>query len=166
MIQALSKGTILWRSLVAIILTGVLSPLLLALGAAVLALLTEGQGHPPRSISNIAGFVGVIWVFGSLVATGCALLLGLFVEYPKMKWLMKSKPVGWTRYLLMSIGGAEILIVSLTMISVAIQPPAHISDIVDGLLFVTFAAAIGGACSAAFWWKIVALPVLQARAAS
>jgi len=145
----------------AIILTGVISPFLLAVGSAAFFMLAE---HSIKNSGGVIAFVGVVWFFGSIVATVCAVLLGLFVEWPKLKWLTKLKQAGAKRSLFVSIVAAEILLLSALTISTALQPSSQFSNGADkGALFVVIAAAIGGACSAAFWWKLILVPMRRTR---
>lgn len=157
----IGRGTFLRRALIAIVLTGIVSPLLLAVGTAAFFLFADKGNNPPHDATSALGFVAIIWFFGSLVGTACAALLGLFVEWPKVKWL-KSSAI-W-QHLLTSMAGAEILLLTWTAISVAIRPPSSISsELGSGVLFVAIAAAIGGGCSAVFWWKLVTTPMRKAK---
>ena len=158
-IKNLGRGALIGHALMAMLLTGIFAPLLFAIVALIVFLL--GSDLPRPGVSGGLGFLGVMWFFGSLVATACAALLGLFVEWPKVKWL-KSRRI-WP-HLFMSIAGAEILLVSAMTISTALQPPSELSnEIGEGVLFVVIAAAIGGTCSAMFWWKFVMTPMRQLR---
>ncbi|CAN5415612.1 hypothetical protein BH11PSE5_BH11PSE5_07880 [soil metagenome] len=158
-IENLGRGTLIGRALMAMLLTGIVAPLLFAIVAAMVFLL--GSYLPRPGVSGGLSFLGVIWFFGSLVATAFAALLGLLVEWPKVKWL-RSRRI-WP-HLFMSIAGAEILLVSAMTISTALQPPSQLSnEIGKGILLVVIAAAIGGACSAMFWWKFVMRPMRQLR---
>lgn len=161
--QVIGRGRFVGRSLVAMLLTGLFSPLLLAMGTAVFFFIIE---HSIKKMDGVAAFVGTVWFFGSFVAMPCAVLLGLLVEWPKIKWLMGLKPAGIRGSLFLSIAGAEILLLSGLTISAALQPPSQFSDgIGEGFLFVAVAAAIGGGCSGAFWWKLVVMPMRRARGA-
>lgn len=159
----MGRGTLILRALLAVILTGVVSPLLLAIGTAVV-FLSEDSNHPPHSVANTLGFIGLIWFFGSFVGVACATMLGLLVEWPKMKWLKSS---GIWPHILISITGSEILLFSWALISILAENPSRIvNEVGSGLLFVAIAAAIGGMCSAVFWWKLVVRPMRESREVS
>ena len=158
----MGRGTLIRRALLAVILTGVVSPLLLAIGTAVVFL--SDSNHPPHSVANTVGFIGLIWFFGSLVGVACATVLGLLVEWPKMKWLKSSEI--WPN-ILISITGSEILLFSWALISILAGNPSRIvNEVGSGLLFVAIAAAIGGMCSAVSWWKLVVRPMRESREVS
>lgn len=148
----LRRSKIIVRAGAAMLLTGVVAALFVATSTAVFFSLSK-----PTTAMAFVEFVTIVWFFGSFIALGCAVLLGLFVEWPKIKWL-KSDAI--SSHLLISIAGAETLLLSWATISQATVPtsPAH-QDAMNGFLFVAFAAAIGGACSATFWWKLVAKPM-------
>ncbi len=144
------------RAVAAMLLTGIAAALITATGTAAFFSLSK-----PISAKAFVEFVTMVWFFGSFIALACAFLLGLIVEWPKIRWL-KSNAIGWS--LLISIAGAEALLLSWAVISyvAASASPIH-NDVVSSFLFLAFAAAIGGACSAMFWRKLVAKPMRQAR---
>ncbi|MET3845248.1 hypothetical protein [Bradyrhizobium sp. OAE829] len=141
------------RGLAAILLTGIVSPLIFAVGFAAVGLLQSGR----RDFTGIAEFVSAVWFVGSFIALACAMVIGLSIEWPKSYWLMKRLSGGWWVSFLISLFAAEFLLHSLLFVDVA-RGTAQTSNLAGSLIFFTSAAAIGGTCSAGFWWALVVRP--------
>lgn len=141
------------RGLAAILLTGIVSPLIFAVGFAAVGLLQSGR----RDFTGIAEFVSGVWFVGSFIALACAMVMGLCIEWPKSYWLMKRLSGGsWVSFLI-SLLAAEFILHSLLFVDLA-RGTARISNLAGSLIFFASAAAIGGACSAGFWWAFVVRP--------
>jgi hypothetical protein len=142
------------RGLAAILLTGLVSPLIFAAGFAAVGLLQFGRRG---NFAGIAEFVSAVWFVGSFIALPCAMAIGLCIEWPKSYWLMKRLSGGWWGSFLISLFAAELLLLSMLFIDIG-RGTAQASDLADNLIFFTCAAAAGGTCSAAFWWGLVVRP--------
>ena len=139
------------RGFAAILLTSVASPAIFAWGFAAVGLVQSGN----RNFTGITEFVSAVWAFGWFIALGCALVIGLCIEWPKSYWLLNHPSGKWWASLLISVVAAEALLHSLLL--VATRGPVG-SDLAGVLAFFTGAAAVGGICSAAFWWWLVVWP--------
>ncbi|MBR1228000.1 MULTISPECIES: hypothetical protein [unclassified Bradyrhizobium] len=140
------------RGLAAILLTGIVSPLIFAVGFAAVGLLQSGR----RDFTGVAEFVSAVWFVGSFIALAFAMVIGLCIEWPKSYWLLKRSGGWWVSFLI-SLFAAELLFHSTPFIGIG-QGTAETSDLAGDLIFFTSAAAIGGICSAAFWWALVVRP--------
>ena len=161
-VQAPGRFALAFRALSAMVLTGILSALLVAVGIALVSSLQPGRAT--QGFAGLGDFISFIWFIGSLVATACAIVLGLFVEWPKAWWQAKRSSGGFGVHLLMSLAAAEVLLLGWTMVSEAVRhTPVRDPDFAKGLFFVAVVAAVGGACSAALWWRLVVLPMRRAR---
>jgi hypothetical protein len=160
-VQPPGRFALAFRACGAMVLTGLLSALLVAVATALFFSLMSG-GPTHGGFSKFSEFVGFIWFFGSIVSTGCAIVLGLSVEWPKAWWHAKRRSGGFGLHLLISLVAAEALLLGWMMVSVRNDPvPNH--DLAENLLFAAAVAAVGGACSAALWWRLVVLPMRRAR---
>ncbi len=156
-------GSLIPRAIIAMLLTGIVSALLAAIGIeAYFSILfyTIGVGHA----SGALGLIGIFWFFGSFLATVCACILGLFVEWPKAVWLGRQDAGGFARQLLISLAGAEALALIWAIGAALYRSPQHgPGDVLQGMLMLFLFFAIGGACSAMFWWRLIVLPTRQLR---
>jgi hypothetical protein len=150
----MKRRAFIGRGLAAILLTGTMSPLIFAAGWAAVGLLQFGS----RDFTGIAEFVSAVWFFGTFIALAYAMVIGLCIEWPKSYWLMKRLSGGWWVSFLVTLFAAEVLLHSSLFIDVAARGTAQTSDLAGNLIFFTCAAAVGGACSAAFWWGLVVRP--------
>lgn len=147
----MKRSAYLGRSFAAILLTAFASPAIFAWGFAAVGLVQSGK----RSPTSIIEFVSAIWALGWVITLGCALVIGLCIEWPKSYWLLKRPSGKWWTSLLISVVAAEILLHGLFL---AATRGSTGSDLTGGLAFFTAAAAVGGTCSAAFWWWLVVWP--------
>ena len=142
------------------ILTGIFSAFLMAVGCVVILSLMPAE----LSSRKLINFIEFVWFWGKFVAIGCAIGLGLFVEWPKAWWLAKRSSAGFGVHLLISLAVAETLLFAWMMASAAVNdgsvPNRHVAE---SLFFVSIAAAGGAACSAALWWRLVVVPMRRAR---
>jgi len=135
------------RGLAAVLLTGIVSPLIFAAGSGAAAFLQSG----------IAEFVSIVWFVGAFIALPCAMVIGLCIEWPKSYWMMKHRSGGLCVFFLISLLAAEVLLHSMLFMDIG-RGTHQTSDLAGNLIFFTFIAAIGGVCSAAFWWGLVVRP--------
>ena len=147
----MKRRAYLGRGFAAILLTGFASPPIFASGFAAVGVIQSGN----RNFTAIMEFVSAVSAFGWFIALGCALVIGLCIEWPKSCWLLIYPSGKWWASLLISVVAAETLLHSLLLIATR---GSIGSDLADGLVFFTGAAAIGGTCSAAFWWWLVVWP--------
>ena len=111
-----------------------------------------------RDFTGIVEFVSFVWFFGTFIALAYAMVIGLCIEWPKSYWLMKRLSGGWWVSFLISLFAAELLLHSHLFINSAARGTVQTSDLAGDLIMLTCAAAVGGACSAAFWWGLVVRP--------
>ena len=150
----MKRRAFIGRGLAAILLTGTVSPFIFAGGMAAVGLLQFGS----RDFTGIVEFVSFVWFFGTFIALAYAMVIGLCIEWPKSYWLMKRLSGGWWVSFLISLFAAELLLHSHLFINSAARGTVQTSDLAGDLIMLTCAAAVGGACSAAFWWGLVVRP--------
>jgi len=146
------------RAFAAIVLTGIVSSLIFAVGFTVVGLAQSGK----RDLTGIVEFVSAIWFVGAIIALACAIIIGLGVEWPKSYWLLKRSSAGWWISLIISLLAAEALLHSFFLAEIAARGMGS-PDLAGSLVFSASAAAVGGACSAAFWWWLVVMPGRNGR---
>jgi hypothetical protein len=155
-------GASIGRGFAAIVLTGIVSPLIFAAGFVAFGLAQTGR----PDLSGIVDLVSFIWLVGSFIALPCAVVIGLCVEWPKSYWLLKRPSAGWWVSFVISLLAFQVLLHSLLLADLAMRVSVSSADLADSLAFMTCAAAVGGACSAAFWWWLVVMPGRKGRGSS
>src|SRR5690349_5464760 len=103
------------RGFAATLLTGLGTSLLFAAGIGAMGVLHSSG----RSLTGLAEFISFFWFMGTFVTLPCAMVGGLCVEWPKSRWLMKRPSGGWWPSLLISLLGAEVLLLSFVFITSA-----------------------------------------------
>ena len=156
------RRALVGRGIAATLLTGIVSPLLVAVGAGVFFLVAYPFRVAPQSATQIARSMGeavaVVGGFGAFIALPCAIVIGLCVEWPKAHWLLIRSSKGLLMSLAISVLAAELVFLSMPFIDIFVRKRLLPSDWLESLAFVASAAVIGGACSAAFWWWLVVRP--------
>ena len=135
----------LLRALVAIAATAVSSAFIVAVVSAIRL----------GSSSWIEG-IAFIWFFGTLFAAVYASIIAIAVELPKTIVLSRKASGGVIASLLLSLGGAFIILTGFPLI--AAEQSFSVGD--PFLLWVMILS--GGICSAIAWWFLLVAP-LRAR---
>lgn len=150
-----------FRAFGAMMLTDILSAFLMVVGGALVLFLMQDERW---SSGTHLKFFEFVWFWGRFVVTGCAIVLGLFVEWPKAWWLTGRSSAGFGVHLLISLAATEMLLLPWMMASAAVNdgsvPKRHVAE---SLFFVAVAAAAGATRSATLWWQLVILPMRRAR---
>ena len=148
------KAGLTIRAISAVLLTGVIA------GFVVVALSSAYflWSRPlDRGASGLLEMTSFLWFMASLAGIGAAIVLGVTIEWPKALWLAKRDDPSCISSILVSIVAAEMFILAPTIIGIWPKLVPYT------LLFNGFAAAVGGICSAALWWKLVLVPLRRAR---
>lgn len=143
------------RVAAAIIVTGLTSAFVLAMISTISSHISGDFDSQPISETALSYF-GPVWLLGSCAATFWATLLACIVELPKLKVLIV---IGSNRFwpsILISVVGAEWLLLSWTTAATIFAPSLNIQyEVIESLSIVVASFAIGGACSGVTWWKLV-----------
>ena len=155
------KRSIFWRGSLAIALTGIASPFVFALCYVTLAWLQQ----PDRSLPAQMDSVAFVWIFGSVVALPCALLVGLMIEVPMARCALERNQATPFRFQIeISVAVSIALLLAPWLLRTATGQSARPRpDLLEDLIFFASAGAIGGLCSACFWRGIVVGPALRRR---
>jgi hypothetical protein len=138
------------RGVAAIVLTRVAWPLVLLGESWVAGAFETGIAGS----SEIIGVGSVLSVLGTLLTIPAAALIGLFVEWPKSRRLLKRRSGGWWASLLISVIS--------TFIFVLVVEFGHTLALLTSGLALGLSALIGisgGVCSAVFWWLLAIAPI-------
>jgi len=138
-------SSLLWRSTLAILLTGVTSALIVSLGWVIVGSVIATRVEPAR----VWSFLPVVWLFGSLVATAFALILGLLIELPKTFWAKRRHSDGrWLTQFAISVSAGIVLTVVATFVDVISRNLVAPSASAATMAFLHNAAAGANAASA------------------
>jgi hypothetical protein len=145
------------RGLGAVVLTGVVSALIVALASGLV------MGNPERgTVTGPNGFISAVtfaWFFGAIVATFYAAIIGVLVEWPKTRWLASRASGGLLPELIISV------VVSLAvLLGIGVLQLNGEADQLESLSFLSACAVAGGVCSALFWWWLVVVPLRRSKA--
>ncbi len=142
-------GSLVWRATAAILLTGTVSALVIALGTAFAFSLKDSRGPDLQ-------FIAMIWFFGSIFAGAAAAIIGVFFELPKAAWLARHD-YGLCLHLFLSVLAA-IFSLSIFVLLTGGHEVSRVTSGESSWLYPCAAFLVGGVCSGAFWWKLVVIP--------
>ncbi len=142
------------RAIAAVAFTGLISPLLFSAGFAAFYSIETG-------IALHAEPVVVVAFYGTFVALPFALVLGLFVECPKLFWHRKGQGIGLLAQLLVSVVGAWSLLFLFVTITEGTFP--EFDQPAEEYFFLASAFTIGGFTSGSAWWALVARHTLAKK---
>ncbi|MGB3472907.1 MAG: hypothetical protein WBA51_18980 [Erythrobacter sp.] len=150
---------LVWRGLAAILITGLVTPSLLALLVTSIFLFAEPISA--QTLRTALGFGGFLALVGAVFALPLSLLGGVLVEMPKARWLSERAGGALVHWLLSVLGGFAFFALFLIFTwdysaPETIQP--RNSD-AWGAAAAGFALALlAGSVSAVSWWWLVIEP--------
>ena len=123
--------------------------------AFVVLLLIGWIGPPtgPGWLLDTAVLLSILLIWGPAIAAIPAAILGVVLERPVAKRLIARGQGGFTQHLLMVLGCALLLWLTVRVAVVVTGPQDRIMDPLSLVLFL-----IIGLCSALSWWFLVIVP--------
>ena len=134
------------RAIGAVILTGLISPFLRSAGFWAFYAIETGSHFAGEMVLFIA-------LYGIVIALPMAMIMSLFVEYPKLLWLRRNQGFGLPAQLLVSVLGALGLLA--LFVTIAEWATAESAQPAEEHFFAAAAFTTGGLTSGITWWGLL-----------